>query len=296
MNEQSREALDSYYKQAESWNSDRLAALRKSQRIAWWVAGGAAAIALMEAAALMLLTPLKTVEPYTLLVDRTTGYVQALKPLEADKVAPDTALTQSFLVQYVIARESFDIDAIRPNYNKVALWSAEKARADYLSWVQVSNPQSPLSVYPRTTVVETRVKSVSPIGRNVAMVRFDTVRQDAGGQIERPRSWVAVIRYRYSGEAMTLEDRFVNPLGFQVLRYRRDAEAPPPPPEAVAPAIVPGQAVPVGVPVAVVPGSATTTTTTVTTAPVGTPLGNAAAAAARAAAERRRARPPEPEL
>ena len=294
MNEQRRDALDAYYKQAETWNSDRLEALRKSQRTAWWVAGGAAAVAVMEAAALMLLTPLKTVEPYTLMVDRTTGYVQALKPLDAAKVAPDTALTQAFLAQYVIARESFDIASVRPNYNKVALWSAEKARSDYLGWMQVSNPQSPFAAYPRTTVVETRVKSVSPIARNVAMVRFDTVRQDAGGQAERPRAWVAVIRYRYSGEAMPLEDRFVNPLGFQVLRYRRDAETAPPP-EVVQPAPVAGAPVVVGVPVATAPGAATTTTT-VTTAPAGTPLGNAAAAAARAAAERQRNRPPEPEL
>ena len=33
-----------------------------------------------------------------------------------------------------------------------------------------------------------------------------------------------MIRYRYSGEPMQLEDRMVNPLGFQVLRYRRDPE------------------------------------------------------------------------
>jgi type IV secretion system protein VirB8 len=285
MNEQNREALDAYYKDAATWNRDRLEALHKSQRNAWWVAIGAATIAVLEAGALILLTPLKTVEPYTLLVDRTTGYVQALKPLDADKIAPDAALTQSFLVQYVIARESFDIDTVTANYNKVASWSAEQARSGYLSAVQVSNPESPLIVYPRTTVVETRVKSVSPLGRNVALVRFDTTRRDAGGQVQPPRSWVAVIRYRFSGEPMKLEDRFANPLGFRVLRYRRDAESAPPP-EAVA-------VVPTGVPVEVVSGSSTTTVTT-TTGPA--PLGNAAAAAARAAEQRRRNRPPEPEL
>ncbi|MGZ8298483.1 MAG: virB8 family protein, partial [Allosphingosinicella sp.] len=227
MNEQNREALDAYYKDAATWNRDRLEALHKSQRMAWWVAIGAGTIAVLEAGALILLTPLKTVEPYTLLVDRTTGYVQALKPLDADKVAPDAALTQSFLVQYVIARESFDIDTVTANYNKVAAWSAEQARSGYLSSVQVSNPQSPLVLYPRSTVIETRVKSVSPLGRNVALVRFDTIRRDAGGQVQAPRSWVSVIRYRFSGEPMKLEERFVNPLGFRVLRYRRDAESAP---------------------------------------------------------------------
>jgi len=225
MNDQSRESLDAYYADAASWNSDRLRGMRSSQRLAWWIAGGAALIAVLEAFALVLLTPLKTVEPYTLMVDRTTGYVQALRPLSPDKVAPDTALTQSYLVQYVIARESFDIDTVSANYRKVAMQSAERARSSYLAGMQVSNPQSPLVAYPRNTLVETRVKSVSPVGQNVALVRFDTVRTDAAGQVQGPMSWVAVIRYRFSNEPLKLEDRFINPLGFQVVRYRRDPEA-----------------------------------------------------------------------
>jgi type IV secretion system protein VirB8 len=289
MNEESREALEVYYKEAATWNRDRLESLRKSQRIAWWVAGGAASIAVMEAAALMFLTPLKTVEPYTLMVDRTTGYVQALRPLDTARITPDAALTQSFLVQYVTARESFDIDALQPNYNKVALWSAERARSDYLNAMQASNPQSPLAVYPRTTVVETRVKSVSQIARNVALVRFDTLRHDGGGQVQPVGSWLAVIRYRYSGAPMKLEDRFVNPLGFQVVRYRRDAEALPSPQAAPERTAVAG-----GQPVAVIPG------TMVRSAPnggAGAPdLRAAAEAALRRSEERRTGAAAEPEI
>jgi type IV secretion system protein VirB8 len=260
MNKPSREALDAYYAEAESWAHDRQEALRKSRRIAWMVAGGAAAIALLEALALLLLTPLKTVVPYTLLVDRNTGFVQALEPLDPARVSADAALTQSFLVQYVVARESFDMDTLQASYRKVALWSAEAARSGYIAAMQASSPQSPLLLYPRTTVIETRVKSVSPVGRNVALVRFDTVRRDAGGRVEAPRGWVAVIRYRYSGEPMRLEDRMVNPLGFQVVRYRRDAEALPPEPPPSAPlAAVPAGSVEVQT-------SQTTTRTTETVA------------------------------
>jgi type IV secretion system protein VirB8 len=278
MNDQSREPLETYYKEAASWNHDRLEALRRSERRAWVLAGGAATVAVLEALALVFLTPLKTVQPYTLLVDRTTGYVQGIDPVNPNKISPDSALTQSLLVQYVTARESFDISTLRTNYNKVALWSAEKARADYLRGVQASNPQSPLAVYPRTSIVETRVKSVSPLGPNIALVRFETVRQDAGGQLQAPAFWVAVIRYRYSGEPMKLEDRFVNPLGFQVVRYRRDAEAPPPAPQPqpLAGAPVAVQPIAVGVAVPVGGAAATTTTTTTTTgapaARVGAPV------------------------
>jgi type IV secretion system protein VirB8 len=235
MNKQSREALDAYYVEAESWAQDRQDELRSSRRIAWIVAAAAGVIALLEALALIILMPLKTVEPYTLLVDRHTGFVQALNPLDPQRISGDTALTQSFLVQYVIARESFDISTVQPNYRRVALWSAETARANYVAGMQASNPQSPLVRYPRNAIIETTVRSVSPVAPNVAMVRFVTQRRDAGGQAQPPQAWVAIIRYRFSGEPMRMEDRFINPLGFQVLRYRRDAEALQAEPEASPP-------------------------------------------------------------
>ena len=237
MNKHTRESLDAYYREAQSWGQDRQDALRASRRTAWIIAAAAAVIAVLEAAALMLLMPLKTVEPYTLLVDRHTGFVQALQPLDPERISGDTALTQSFLVQYVIARESFDMDALQANYRRVALWSRETARSTYLTGMQAINPDSPLARYSPSTVVETRVKSVSPLGRNVAMVRFETQQRDGRGQVQPPQAWAAMIRYRYSGEPMRLEDRFVNPLGFEVLRYRRDPEALPAEAEQTPPSL-----------------------------------------------------------
>ena len=234
MKQKTRAALDAYYREGGSWAADREARLDRSQRIAWIIAAIAVAVALVVAIALVMLLPLKTVETRTLLVDRQTGFVQQLNP---EKIAPDTALTQAFLVQYVIARESFDIDALQHNYRHVVLWSEGRARSRYVASVQASNPESPLASLPRSTAVETRVKSVSPLGAGSALVRFETQRRDAGGQAAPAQHWVAVIRYRYAGEPMKLEDRFINPLGFTVSHYARNAEAPPAPaPTVVTPA------------------------------------------------------------
>ena len=231
MNKRSRETLDTYYREADSWAGDRQDELRKSRKVAWIVAGVAAAIALLEAGALLLLTPLKTVVPYTLLVDRHTGFVQAVRPLDAQQVSGDTALTQSFLVQYVVKREGFDADQVQANYREVTLWSAEAARTQYIASMQASNPDSPLNRYPSGTVVETQIKSVSPVARNVAMVRFETRLRRPDGQTTPIGAYVAVMRYRFSGAPQRQEDRFENPLGFQVVRYRRDQEALVPAPQ-----------------------------------------------------------------
>lgn len=259
MNKRSRETLDAYYREAETWATDRQEGLRKSRKLAWIVAAVASAIALLEAGALILLTPLKTVVPYTLLVDRQTGFVQAVRPLETEQIAGDTALTQSFLVQYVVKRESFDIDQLQANYRDVTLWSAEAARAQYIASMQASNPESPLNRFPRNSIVETQVRSVTPVARNVAMVRFETRLRRPDGSTNPLGAFVAVMRYRFSGAPVRQEDRFTNPLGFQVVRYRRDQEALVPAEPQPAPGGPPAQMqqAPAGVqpPTAVVPGA-----------------------------------------
>jgi type IV secretion system protein VirB8 len=241
MNKQSREALDAYYVEAGSWAQDREEELIRSRRTAWLIAWIAVGVAVLLAIALVVLMPLKSVQTVTLMTDRQTGFVQVVDPINPERITPDSALTRSFLTQYVTAREGFDVDSVQTDYRRVALWSAGEARSTYVASQQAGNPESPLARYPRSTVVQTTVKSISSLGPNVAMVRFETRRRDQGGQYQPPAHWVAVVNYRFTGEPMRMEDRLINPLGFQVQRYRRDPEAPPPPepaPQAVQPVVI----------------------------------------------------------
>lgn len=220
---------------AESWSRSVTEDLERSRRTAWIIACISAAVAVLLAIALVILLPLKTVEPYTLLVDRQTGHVEALAPLDDQMLTPDSALTRSFLVQYVIARESFDADSFDRDYQKTALWTVGQARQRYLATMQADNPASPLSYMPRGGTVRTEIKSVSSLAADRSLVRFQTVRTDPGGRAQAPQDWQAVISYGYSEAPMSEADRLLNPLGFQVTRYRRDAETLPEPTAAPAP-------------------------------------------------------------
>jgi type IV secretion system protein VirB8 len=141
--------LDHYFKRAEHWALDRERAERSSRRVAWIAIAVLATVAVAEAVAIVVMLPLKTVVPYTLMVDRQTGYIQALKPLDRDVVAPDRALTRSFISQYVIAREGFDQGSFREDYRKVSLWSTGEARDRYVASMQPTNPASPLGRHRR---------------------------------------------------------------------------------------------------------------------------------------------------
>lgn len=231
----SAEARKAYYAQARSWSDDRNEALARSRRTAWVVAAVAAGIAALEALVLVAMMPLKTVEPYTVLVDRNTGFAQVLEGGGVPQVAGRTALTHSLLAQYVVARESFAYDNIQDQYRKTALWSDDQARREYLALMASSNPRSPANQVGRGARLDTTIESVSLSGVNTALVRFYTQRIEPGQPGGERQYWVAYLRFRFSGEPMAIEDRLVNPLGFQVVEYRRDQEAPPAPAPDAAP-------------------------------------------------------------
>uniref|UniRef100_UPI002B05C67C type IV secretion system protein n=1 Tax=Citrobacter koseri TaxID=545 RepID=UPI002B05C67C len=59
----------------------------------------------------------------------------------------------------------------------------------------------------------------------VATVRFTTqqrIRQRPNP--EPPRYWIATIAYEYKALPMTAQQRYINPLGFRVTSYRKNAE------------------------------------------------------------------------
>lgn len=213
-----------YYADAASWSRDVHGVLRSSQRLAWIVALGLGAIAALEAVALATMMPLKTVVPYTITVDRQSGYVETARGLQPGLLSQDAAVSQAFLAQYVLAREGYDATDLQANYRKVAMWSAGDAREQYLRTMSASNPQSPMKLYPATTVAQPIIKSISLLSATSALVRFDIERRDYGAPSGGRQSYAAVIGFRYTGAPMRMEDRFLNPLGFQATSYRRDSE------------------------------------------------------------------------
>lgn len=208
----------------DSWQTSVNADLERSRRTAWIIALVASAIALLLTIAITVMMPLKTVEPYTLMVDRHTGHVEALAPLDEAMVSPDTALTRSFLAQYVIARESFDRGSLQRDYRNAMLWSAGEERQRYSALMTGSNTASPLAQLPLGTSISAEISSISPLTGDSSLVRFTTIRTERGGRSMPPEHWAAVINYGFSGAQMSVEDRLINPLGFQVTRYRRDRE------------------------------------------------------------------------
>ncbi len=87
-----------------------------------------------------------------------------------------------------------------------------------------TNPTSPLNTLNRGDTVKIAIRSVSLIGDGAGLVRFTATRSALGAGGGEPNNFVAAISFGFNGRPLQPSDRFDNPLGFQVTRYRRDAE------------------------------------------------------------------------
>ena len=215
---------DQYYAAALSWTDERVLAERRMRKIAWGVAAAAGFVVLVLAITVMLMMPLKSVQPYVVTVDRQTGAVQVATTLKDSKLSENEAVIQAELANYVRTRETFDATDLATSYRRVQLRSSGNVRSAYIATMAADNALSPLHTLSPGDTIAVRIKSVSLIGRNEGLVRFDTERSAAGGKIIETRAYVSAMSFGFNDRPLRLEDRFDNPLGFIVTRYRRDAE------------------------------------------------------------------------
>lgn len=216
-----------YYADGATWEHDIARRNRNSRALAWIVAAVMSVVAVVALGVLALLVPLKTYEPYMVVVDKTTGFVEVKRPMAEGALSQDEAVTMFNVVRYIKARETYDPRALKDNFDLAQLLSAGDASRELTEIYSPANPANPVKIYGRNTEVAVEIKSVTFPNARTALVRFSTDERSASNVVTR--HWVALVRFRYTATPMRNQWRFENPLGFQAVEYRRDQETAPTP-------------------------------------------------------------------
>lgn len=221
------------YEQGRTWEQAKAASDRRSKGLAWTVAIIASVLAIVAVFAVAMLVPLKTYEPYMVVVDKSTGFVEVKRPVAEGPMTQDEATTMFNLVRYVKSRETYDPKALKDNFDLAQLLSSGDASRELTEIFSPANPKNPVKILGRNTVVAVNIKSVTFPNNRTGLVRFSTEEKSQTNIVTR--HWVSLIRFRYTSTPASNEFRFQNPLGFQVLEYRRDQETAPSPGTGVSP-------------------------------------------------------------
>ncbi len=219
------EDKDKYLESARTWEYDRMRAAIQSRRVAWGVAAGACTLAVVSVGAVAMLTPLKTVEPYVIRVDKSSGETEIVTALKGPQPRSyDDAVNRYFIAQYVRLREGWLSDAARENAYTVMLMSDQAEGGRYLGSVESNNKNAPSNIYGEKGYISISIRTISFLSSSVAQVRFTkiiTIVQNT----PVAQNWNAIMTFKYTTAPEHEKDRNINPLGFQVVNYRSDPEA-----------------------------------------------------------------------
>lgn len=178
------------------------------------------------------LAPLKSVEPFVIQVDQKSGMTQVVDPLKARDITGNESVNQYFIVQYCRARESFmgTPDRNYYNYNLVRVLSDMDIFRAYQREIALSNPDSPGARLGAFGSREIHVASIKFLDKRSVSGGTEARRYLVKAQItEKSKTTptktmqkLILVEFKYAELELTTEDRYLNPLGFQVVNYRVD--------------------------------------------------------------------------
>ena len=120
-----------------------------------------------------MLTPLKTVAPYVITVDKATGASEITSPMSGDRqITYNEAVAKYFLADYVRNREGWIPQARQEFFEGVLAMSSRDEQARWTAFYSKDNPKSPQSVFTDLDTVFIAVKSVTFVSAKVAQIRF----------------------------------------------------------------------------------------------------------------------------
>ncbi|HET9106979.1 MAG TPA: type IV secretion system protein [Steroidobacteraceae bacterium] len=221
-------ALAGYMEEAASWDADRVAQAARAAAVAWRVAAAGWLCAIASTVAIVLLMPLKKVEPYLVRVDDATGVVDVV-PVYRGHATLGEAVTRYFLTRYITVCERFDRSMAPSDYEECGAFNSPRLnQALYARWNR-ANPRSPLNVHRDGSTAAVRIESVSFLPHAagapaIAQVRFARIERSGDGAPERITHWIASVAYRYGKPPADPRTRGSNPLGFEVIDLEIEPE------------------------------------------------------------------------
>jgi type IV secretion system protein VirB8 len=200
----------------------------ESEKRAWLIAFTAAALAFVLAIALMLLIPLKTVEPYVIRYDSTTGHTDIITSITQQNVDVNEAVSKYFVQKYVQLREGYYYEMLQQDYNLVQIFGSNSVNDEYRMLYTGKNSRDAIN---GARVVE-KVDIISVVLGQAAELKTATVRikiltYDKSNMKKPPteKNKVVTLAYEYAPNTKMSEfQRLNNPLGFRVATYRVDNE------------------------------------------------------------------------
>lgn len=182
----------------------------------------------MSLIANMSLSPLKTVTPFVIRVDKNSGYVDIVKPADSKNETPEVAEDKHYINAYVLAHESYNWASQRAQYAYIQLTSSEDVFTPYKNfqlskkgYTEKLGMQQQVKTEINSIVLLPRSKQDKLSGGDSSIrsyqVRYSQTLLMADGRTVQgadPVNWISIISINNSNPPKTEGDQWLNPKGY----------------------------------------------------------------------------------
>lgn len=208
------------HKVNQSWYADRYESMSVQRNMLFFISLVALITTIISVIFISEVTLSKTIEPLVVEVEDKSGFTNIVNPHEDEKWTIDKSVNTYFIVEYLRARETYNVASYVRNYNTVVrLMSSASVYNDFKNILNDPNT-NPVIEYGANNSTSIQIRSIqflkSTPEESNAEIRFSIV--EAGGKKRHLNKIVSIV-WSYIEMDLNFDDRTVNPLGFQVKAY-----------------------------------------------------------------------------
>ena len=165
------------------------------------------------------LFPLKENRPYLLVLKDKGEQVAQIEPIAMDTKGLNL-LIEGLCRRYVSLRESIDGLSEEERWKEICFLSSEDVWQDFDNTMNIKkNQNSPLKKHREDKVTRgISIKVSSKIAEGVWQVEWESFSSRKQEELER-HSWFSTLQVELRPGTVTIEDQFINPIGFTVVGY-----------------------------------------------------------------------------
>ncbi|MFP3709712.1 VirB8/TrbF family protein [Paraburkholderia sp. SIMBA_009] len=220
-----------YFARARTWDEDRVTKAEASEKRAWTVARWQWIFMLLLVVLCIVLAAARKVYPF-LVMQHANDTFEVTDLLSNPQQTYQESLNQYFIRQAVAARENYSYSQAQNLFDTAQLFNSPEQQKVYKAQSDPDNPESPSAKYSNRFDVAA-IENSPPVtqdfnkhtGVTIATYRWRQIITPKDGSLpSKPINWISTVTYKYVGTPANGKVRAVNPLGFQIIDYRRDPD------------------------------------------------------------------------
>lgn len=204
-----------------NWFTDRYESLQVQRSILLLVMLSLSAVIFILSASVTYIKNTRTIEPFVIEIEQKTGVPTVVDPIDVKIYSSEEVIKRYFIWEFVKLREEFMPAYLDTAQKKLNVMSAADVYGQYKSLIRT--PDGPIQKAGKNGSITIQLKSMVLINEKAVQVRFKENAIFNNGENSMSDK-IAYLEFEFVNLELPLEQRYLNPLGFRVTKYRLEDE------------------------------------------------------------------------